>query len=414
MRRILLAGLAAGLALSLAGCSWFGKSQAQQRLETGSSGPTTIPEELDTPPFHDSMPVPELADYRGLTDRGVELRPPAPLSATFGVDQIVIRRLGEARWVFLDLPVATIWPRLVLFWEENGIPVERLDPRRGVLETAWVPGVVGSPEEIYNSLVVGGLAAGGFAAGAGGLIVDAEGLPAGAGGAPVAADGLPESESAAGLPAGAAAEPSLAYRFRARIEPGVRNGSTELYIEEQSRPLDAEDAAPRPWDGVSDNPELEGRMLSAVAYYFGDRITQGPSVSLLAAGLQESKAALAVEAGGMVLRYRLDFNRAWATVGAALETAGVLIEDLDRSGAVYYVHHISRAESRRGIFSRLFRRGRDDDSGEEPGHHFLVKLQDEGREVLVTVNLADAAAETDTDSLILEERLLKLIREFST
>ena len=91
-------------------------------LETGTSAPTEIPGSLDKPPFNDQMPIPEVIDYRGLAGKEVELRLPDALSTTFGVEQIVIRRLGESRWVFLDLPTATIWPQVVLFWEENNLP----------------------------------------------------------------------------------------------------------------------------------------------------------------------------------------------------------------------------------------------------------------------------------------------------
>ena len=111
--------------LLLSGCGWlgwFGKSEEQKRLETGSSAPTQVPEHLDQPRFVDAMPIPEVVDYRGLADQEVELRLPDALSTTFGVDQVVIRRLGDDRWVFLDLPVATIWPQVVLFWEEHHLP----------------------------------------------------------------------------------------------------------------------------------------------------------------------------------------------------------------------------------------------------------------------------------------------------
>ena len=356
------------------GCSWlgwFGKSDEQIALETGSSSPSVIPEGLDQPEFVDQMPIPQVVDYRGLAGKEVELRLPDALSTTFGVEQIVIRKLGETRWVFLDLPTATIWPQVVLFWEEKHLPVAQLDPRNGTLETEWIIGTSGNPDEIYESLTTGS----------------------------------------------AWNEQSMAqqYKFRVRVEPGVRNASTELYIEQVERPLGGFDPDDQvDWDGNSDNPELEGKMLSTLAYYLGDRVAQGPSVSLLAAGLQESKATLVAEPEGMVLKFRLDFNRAWATVGAALEDARITVEDLDRTSAIYYVHYTSQHDPNPGFFSRIFGGGGGDEADTDPGHRFMIQLEPQGDEIRVTVGIENELASTDTDSLILKERLLKLIKEYST
>jgi outer membrane protein assembly factor BamC len=371
MIRLLLIG--AILFLSSCGwLGWFGKSDEQKLLETGSTAPVIIPEGLDTPRFDDEMPIPDVLDYRGLSGQSIELQLPDALSTTFGVEQIVIRRLGDDRWVFLDLPTARIWPQVVLFWEEHHMPVSSLNPREGTLETEWIIGSSGNPDEIFESLKTGS----------------------------------------------AWSNKSMAqqYKFLLRVEPGVRAGSSELYIEQIQRPLGGlERFEEARWDGKSDNPELEGKILSVLAYYLGDRMAQGPSVSLLAAGLQESKAALVAEPEGMVLKYRLDFNRAWATVGNALEDAKVSVEDLDRTSAVYYVYYTSRHDPDPGFFGRLFGRGgNSEEEDTNPGHRFKVHLEPTGDEVRVTIGLVSEVAVADTESLILKERLLKLIKEYST
>lgn len=363
------------VAFCLNGCSWlgwFGKSDEQLELETGSSAPTVIPPQFDQPRFANPMPIPEVIDYRGLADQDVELQLPDALSTTFGVEQIVIRRLGDSRWVFLDLPLAAVWPQVVSFWEENHLPVAKIDPGKGQLETEWIVGSTGNPDDIYDSLTSGNAW---------------------------------ENKAMA-----------FQYKFLVRVEPGVRTGSTELYIEELNRPFggltDSVD-----FDGVSDNPELEGKMLSVLAYFLGDRMAQGPSISLMAASLQESKATLAAEDEGMVLRYRLGFDRAWATVGAALEDAKVEVQDKDRSAAVYYVYYSSRHDPDPGFFGRMFG-GNADDEHVDPGNRFRVNLaanqRDGGDEVVVTVDLDSDSLENETESLILKERLLKLIKEYST
>lgn len=363
--------------LLISSCSWmgldryFGVSDEQTRLETESSAPTRIPEGMDEPAFVDLMPIPDVEDYRGLAGKPIEVGLPQALSTSFGVEQIVIRRLGDERWVFLDLPTATIWPQVVQFWEDNHLPVAQLDPRNGVLESEWLLGGSGNPDEIFDSMTDGS--------------------------------------------AWETRDDAMQYKFRVRVEPGVRTGSSELFVEQQQRALGQR--LEGDWTGVSANPELEGKMLSAMAYYLGDRMAEGPKVSLLAAGLQESKASLVTQAEGLVLIYRLDFNRAWATVGSALEDARVNVEDLDRTRSVYYVTYSSQHSPEPGFFGRLFGRDGAEDKNRieaDPDQRFQVRLEDAGEEVLVRIALDDTSMPDSTESLILRERLLKLIREYST
>ena len=361
------------LCLSLSGCSfigidqYFGESDIQKWLETESSKSTEIPEGLDPPEFADLMPIPEVDDYRGLSGQTLEVGLPEALNAGFAVEQIVIRRLGDQRWVFLDLPTAIIWPQVVQFWEENDYPVAMLDPRNGILETEWLIGTYGNPDEIYESLT---------------------------------------KESLWSF------QPSAQeYKFRIRLEPGVRNGSTELFIEQKQRSLG--DQLEARWDDNSDNPELEGKLMSVMAYYLGDRMAEGPKVSFLAAGLQESKANLVTQPNGMVLSYKLDIDRAWATVGAALEDARVTVNDLDRSNGLYYVTYSSRHDPDPGFFSRILGR-RTNKVQEGQGYSFLVQLDEQNQEVQVTVASNELREEDATRNLILRERLLKLIKEYSS
>ena len=361
------------LVLSSTGCSYlsvdryFGPSDEQIRLEKESSAPTKVPQELDEPPYVDLMPIPEVIDYRGLSGQTIEVGLPEALNTSFAVEQIVIRRLGDDRWVFLDLPTAVIWPQVVLFWEENHFPVASLDPRNGALETEWLVGSIGNPDEIYESLRSGS-----------------------------AWSFQPSAQQ---------------YKFRVWLEPGVRSGSTELYVEQKQRRLG--DQLDVQWGTGSDNPELEGKLLSILAYHLGDRMVEGPKVSLLAAGLQESKANLITQPNGLVLSYKLDIERAWATVGSALEDARITVDDLDRTGATYYVTYSSRHDPDPGFFRRIL--GRTSKKIEEgEGHRFQVLLEEKEEEVLVTVAQGDGPVEDATRNLILRERLLKLIKEYST
>ncbi|MGI9322547.1 MAG: outer membrane protein assembly factor BamC, partial [Pseudomonadales bacterium] len=140
------------LLLLQSGCSWFGAGEQERYLLEGSSKPVVIPANLDEPDFVDLMPIPEIDDYRGLGDVDLEVGLPDPLSTEYGVDKIVIRRLGDNRWVFADSSTSIIWPQVVSYWEENNLPVASLDPRNGVLETAWLPATGDDAESIFSSI----------------------------------------------------------------------------------------------------------------------------------------------------------------------------------------------------------------------------------------------------------------------
>ena len=349
--------------MTATGCSWFGSGDEQRRLEEGSSQAVVIPEELDKPQFTDIMPIPEIADPRGLAGTDYEVRMPDALSTSFGVEQIVLRRLGEERWVFLDIPPSVVWPKVVQFWESHNIDVQDADPSTGILVSRWLPARGANAEEILDSLKQRTV--------------------------------LRNSSSID------------QHKFRLKMEPGIRSGSTELYLEHRQMPAGAPSFLSEvEWIAKSDNLELEDELLRTMAFYLGDNITQG-TFSMMATGLQtSSRAELIPDRTTPVLKYRLDFNRAWATVGDALENARVSVDDLDRTQANYYVYYSSDHNPEPGFFGRLFG-GDDKISGE--GNRYTVHLDEAENEVHVTV-LQD---EREVDSLI-AERLLKIIKEYST
>ena len=108
-----------------------------------------------------------------------------------------------------------------------------------------------------------------------------------------------------------------------------------------------------------------------------------------------------------MLIYKLGFDRAWATVGGALENARIDVEDLDRTSHVYFVYYDESVERDPGFFTRLFT---SQDKVLEDRFRYQVHLDTRQNEVLVTV-LKDTT--TPADALI-AERLLRIIKESST
>lgn len=324
-----------------------------------------IPASLDEPPFEDLMVVPEVIDSRGIAGKKFDIPLPERLNSNYGVEQIVIKRLGDERWIFLDSPLPSVWPKIQEFWEANNFILAERDPSNGVTETDWLISIDGDADEIFESI----------------------------------RSGAAWADSAA----------SIENRFRLQVEPGIRPGSCEIRIRHKKIPLGASEGRDDlDWSGMSDDPELESKVLSALAYALGDTINDR-SISYLAGRLEaESRAVLMPDKVRPILKYKLDLNRAWATVGSALKSAQIEVEDRDRTAQVYFVFYDDSIVDNPGFIRRLFSRDKRISRGDV--NRYLVHLDQASDGVHVTV-LKD---ETTLAGPLVSERLLNIIKEYST
>jgi outer membrane protein assembly factor BamC len=135
-------------------------------------------------------------------------------------------------------------------------------------------------------------------------------------------------------------------------------------------------------------------------------------VSLLAQGISTvNKVYLVRDASGEpVIDLRLPFDRAWASLGRALERANLSVKDLDRSAGVYFVKYETRKqraeegeagvepdpgaapeeEEKKGFLSRLNPWGGDDED-ENPaiGHSYRVEMRGVDQGVVIGVRRDD-------------------------
>jgi len=294
----------------------------------------------------------------------MEVGLPQALSTNFGVEQIVLKKLGDSRWIFLDTTPASVWPKINLFWEENNILVQSSDPATGIIESQWITAMDGTASEKYESIVSGDAWAGALA--------------------------------------------KTQHKFKLSIEAGIRSGSTEVYLEQKEAPLNA---PVRPdtanWTGQSDDLELENEMLRKLAYYLGENINKSV-VSIGAIALENKKTELIPDSVKPVLIYRLAFNRVWATVGDAFENIGIPVEDLNRETGDYYVHFEKDIVDEPGFLARVLFRKKKIVANDQ--NRYLVHLETLEDQVNVTI-MRDQ--DTPADATV-AERLLKIIKESSS
>ncbi len=342
---------------SLSGCL-FQETAVRARLENGSTPPLVIPDDMDKPIFVDLMPIPNIEIDPASTD--YKIGPPESLSTAFTVDKIVIKRLGDQRWVFLDVPPRSVWPHVVRFFEENNLHIEKADPASGFIETKLLISEEGTGESIFQSLKLGVL--------------------------------LGKSKQQ--------------LKLRLQIEPGVRSGSTELFLKHRAI-SDRYSPEKIDWSQTSDDPQLEAAILKDLAYNLGDHVTNDQTISLIASGLEDSRTKLIWNREQPVLTYRLDFNRAWATVSAAIENANIQVEDLNRTESYFYVYFNEGHEADTGFLGRLLLR----DKGEaEERNLFQLRLSTIKDEVHVSVY----SDQTTMADIKIAEKLLKVIKKYSS
>jgi outer membrane protein assembly factor BamC len=163
---------------------------------------------------------------------------------------------------------------------------------------------------------------------------------------------------------------NLESRFRFRMEQGVQRGTSELHVLQMRR-----SGSNAEWPTQSDDPSQADAMLQALAQFLADSAETAPVSMIAEQGISAGgKITLQQDPDGdSSLRLELPFDRAWASVGRALEKSSFEITDRDRSGGTYYVRFLGQAAvEEKGWWASLWN---SDDAKAMVGQVFVVTLQ---------------------------------------
>lgn len=129
----------------------------------------------------------------------------------------------------------------------------------------------------------------------------------------------------------------LASRFQFRMEQGVQRETSELHVLQMRQTGTA-----TAWPAKSDDPVQAAEMLRAIAQFLADSADSAPVSMIAEQGIAASGKITMQEApnGYAFLRLELPFNRAWASLGRALEKSSFEITDRDRSNGTYYIRFL--------------------------------------------------------------------------
>ncbi len=205
-------------------------------------------------------------------------------------------------------------------------------------------------------------------------------------------------------------ETALKERYRLRVDQGVQRGTSEVYV------LQVDQRAGEQWSEKSTNNAREEGMVQALAQYLADS-QNAASVSMLAQQTISTTGKVTIkQSPNEEPRIELDlpFSRAWASLGRALKKVGFEIDDLNRSGRVYYVRetlpvdsNVEEEEESSGFFSNLFGGDNPDDDKSGIAYYVNVHIVDTN-EVTITIERQSGEPMEDGEAL----RLLKAIKRY--
>jgi outer membrane protein assembly factor BamC len=290
---------------------------------------------------------------------------------------VSLERTGNQRWLKVDAPPQTVWPKVVSFWRQQGILLTEQDPAIGVMQTDWLE----NRAEIRRDFVTNVM-----------------------------------RKVAGGL-----YETSTRDQYRVRIDAGPGRATSEVYLthramEERLVRNTVGEGATTVWEPAQSDPGKEAEMMRRLMLYLG--VSEGSADRMLAAGggsatvagasvAAGSGARLVSAGGGSELVIPEEFRQAWRKTGLALDRSGFAVEDRDRSAGVFFVRYNdpNQREKKKGLMSKMafWKSGGGPDSAKT----YQIRVEGDDNESRVTVR--DSAGQRDNSATA--EQILRLLKD---
>jgi outer membrane protein assembly factor BamC len=312
--RFAAAALAAALAITAGGCSWFGGTKSTEyKSGVKTVQPLEVPPELTAPTMDDRYALPDpraQTSYSQYAQQGQQRGTPGQSGPAVlpKIEGARIERSGDQRWLVVKGAPEQVWRVVRQFWIDNGFELEREQPELGIMETGWHEDRERIPDDIIRRTI--------------GRVFDKAW--------------------------------STPYRdkYRTRLERGAEPNTTDVFIshrgfEEIYTNANQDDTK---WVPTPPNREREAEMLSRLMVKIGApdasaRVAAAekgstPTRATQAPAPEAPKNAVLENAGAGPLVVNDGFDRAWRRVGLALDRVGFTVEDRDRSKGLLFVRYI--------------------------------------------------------------------------
>lgn len=311
-----------------------------------------IPPDLTKSTINDQLVIPGSSTAEATTLSGQLERERIQGRVTTGtnvlpeIEKIEVLRDGNQRWLRIQGSPEEVWYKTVSFWQENGILLAQQDPTVGVMVTDWLENRADIKRDFITDKIRSVF------------------------------DG--------------AYSAATRDQYRLRIEQGVVEGTTELYLThrgmEEKYVLDgAGDPERTVWNPRPTDHGLEAEMLRRLMNYMGVADQQSRT-SLAQGGAPQARSRLVRSDSEVLLLMNEEVNRAWRLTGVALDRVGFAVEDRDRAKLVYYVRYNDplKEADEPGLLSKLaFWRDNDKDIDKESQYQVALNADRNGTRVVV-------------------------------
>jgi outer membrane protein assembly factor BamC len=341
--------------------------QAERDLE--------IPPDLTSSTIRDEFAIPGSsgsggsATYSDFVNRGA--RPGSTGTVQGGVlptiDDIEVRRDGDQRWLVIRAGADDVWPKVMSFWQENGILLVEQDPAVGVMVTDWIENRADIKSDFITDAVR------------------------------TVFEGLYSS--------------ATRDQYRVRLERGADGDTTELFLTHrgmEEQVVSGTSGGERNiWVPRESDHGLEAEMLRRLMVYMGVADKKASSTLAKRQNGVQARSQLIRNRDRVELEIKEGFSRAWRLTGVALDRVGFAVEDRDRTDGVYYVRYndpMSNQEDT-GLLSKFaFWR---DDSNIDKENRYQVSLRAEADATKLVV-LNEQGERENSETAV---RILTLLHE---
>jgi outer membrane protein assembly factor BamC len=307
--------------LLLAGCSTLssvaeGDKVDYKTSENKSLPKLEIPPDLTVPQGEQRYAVPNsnaattASDYQKENNRTVSTN----VLPSFPIGRI--ERDGARRWLVMNDTPEHLWPVLRQFWNESGFVLVIDKPDVGIMETEWAENKAKLPQDIIRRTL-------------GSLI-----------------DSLYST--------------SERDKFRLRVERNPK-GESEIYITHRGmqEQLVGSQKERTMWTARPADPELEAEFLSRLMVRLGTPADVAKKALAATTSKSPEKAVtsnITMRDGIPMLAISEPLDRAWRSLGIALDRTHFTVEDRDNSKGIYFVRYVSgqNDEKEKGLFAKLF------------------------------------------------------------
>lgn len=175
----------------------------------------------------------------------------------------------------------------------------------------------------------------------------------------------------------------MSERYQFRIEQGVQRNTAELHVLQMYQAGDINS-----WPEVSGNLDKEHGVLREVAQFIANNV-ESATVSMMAQQAISASGKVSMQEdsdGNPMIKLKLPYNRAWASMERALRDSNFEILDKDRSSGSYFVHYERPIEKEAGWLDWLFENSEEDPVADLSEHDYQLRVHEQGPE-LVTITI---------------------------